>query len=142
MPSCCIDLSLAPSLSRRNCSGNPRCLSGLGERAWIQDVKDSAWHDIEDPNSERRTEVIEGRQRAIILLRACFHRATHATIAVAGQLCRLEELGSDVLPEQFSAGTLSFVPRCRRDQALEIVLLGHHPLSDVHFAMFSALECF
>ncbi|EEC14611.1 ubiquitin specific protease, putative, partial [Ixodes scapularis] len=42
---------------RRNCSGNPRCLSGLGERAWIQDVKDSAWHDIEDPNSERRTEV-------------------------------------------------------------------------------------
>lgn len=41
---------------RRNCSGNPRCLSGLGERAWIQDVKDSAWHDIEDPNSERRTE--------------------------------------------------------------------------------------
>ncbi|CAN7939041.1 unnamed protein product, partial [Ixodes hexagonus] len=41
---------------RRNCSGNPRCLSGLGERAWIQDVKDSAWHDIDDPNSERRAE--------------------------------------------------------------------------------------
>lgn len=39
---------------RRNCSGNPRCLSGLGERAWIQEVKDSAWHDIDDPNSERR----------------------------------------------------------------------------------------
>ncbi|XP_064459284.1 ubiquitin carboxyl-terminal hydrolase 48-like [Ornithodoros turicata] len=41
---------------RRNCSGNPCCLSGLGEKAFLQDVDDNAWHDIEDPNSERRPE--------------------------------------------------------------------------------------
>lgn len=39
---------------RRNCSGNPRCLSGLGEKTLLQNVDDDAWHDIEDPNSERR----------------------------------------------------------------------------------------
>lgn len=41
---------------RRNCSGNPRCLSGLGERSWLQEIKDSAWHDVDDPNAERRAE--------------------------------------------------------------------------------------
>lgn len=41
---------------RRNCSGNPRCLSGLGERIWLHELKDDAWSDLVDPNAERRPE--------------------------------------------------------------------------------------
>lgn len=48
--------SCSANACRRNCSGNPRCLSGLGERNWLQELKDSAWHDVGDPNAERRPE--------------------------------------------------------------------------------------
>ncbi|XP_076315892.1 ubiquitin carboxyl-terminal hydrolase 48-like [Tachypleus tridentatus] len=43
-----------PTSCRRNCKGNPRCLVGLGERNWLQDIADEDWHEIDDPNSERR----------------------------------------------------------------------------------------
>ncbi|XP_013784550.1 ubiquitin carboxyl-terminal hydrolase 48-like [Limulus polyphemus] len=45
-----------PTSCRRNCKGNPRCLVGLGERNWLQDIADEDWHEIDDPNSERRAQ--------------------------------------------------------------------------------------
>ncbi|CAH1775543.1 unnamed protein product [Owenia fusiformis] len=41
---------------RRNCKGNPHCLGGLGEKEWLGEIDDSNWHDLEDPNNERRKE--------------------------------------------------------------------------------------
>ncbi|XP_013383086.1 ubiquitin carboxyl-terminal hydrolase 48 isoform X2 [Lingula anatina] len=41
---------------RRNCKGNPNCLNCLGEREWLGEIDDSNWHDIEDPETERRKE--------------------------------------------------------------------------------------
>ncbi|XP_067138768.1 ubiquitin carboxyl-terminal hydrolase 48-like [Centruroides vittatus] len=43
-----------PNSCRRNCKGNPHCLYGLGERSWLQEIADEDWHEIDDPNSERR----------------------------------------------------------------------------------------
>jgi ubiquitin carboxyl-terminal hydrolase 48 len=42
---------------RRNCKGNPQCLIGLGEKEWLGEIADENWHDIEDPNNERRKKV-------------------------------------------------------------------------------------
>ena len=42
---------------RRNCKGNPYCISSLGERDWLREIEDSAWHDITDPVLERRKKV-------------------------------------------------------------------------------------
>ncbi|XP_035770027.1 ubiquitin carboxyl-terminal hydrolase 48 isoform X1 [Neolamprologus brichardi] len=39
---------------RRNCKGNPNCLVGIGEQAWLGEIDESAFHSIDDPNSERR----------------------------------------------------------------------------------------
>ena len=44
-------------VSRRNCKGNPHCLTGMGEREWMGDIADDSWHDVEDPNTERRKDV-------------------------------------------------------------------------------------
>nr|XP_006811923.1 PREDICTED: ubiquitin carboxyl-terminal hydrolase 48-like [Saccoglossus kowalevskii] len=41
---------------RRNCKGNPNCLNGLGENLWLGEIDDDSWHEIEDPNNERRQE--------------------------------------------------------------------------------------
>ncbi|XP_077998127.1 ubiquitin carboxyl-terminal hydrolase 48-like [Glandiceps talaboti] len=41
---------------RRNCKGNPRCLVGMGENLWLGEIDDESWHEIEDPNLERRSE--------------------------------------------------------------------------------------
>ena len=42
---------------RRNCKGSPRCLNFIGERSWLGKIEDSQWHDIEDPETERRKPV-------------------------------------------------------------------------------------
>lgn len=39
---------------KRNCKGNPLCLNALGERVWFGKIDDDNWHQIEDPNYERR----------------------------------------------------------------------------------------
>ncbi|KAM9361476.1 ubiquitin carboxyl-terminal hydrolase 48 [Symphorus nematophorus] len=39
---------------RRNCKGNPNCLVGIGEQAWLGEIDENAFHNIDDPNSERR----------------------------------------------------------------------------------------
>uniref|UniRef100_A0A3Q3G0C9 Ubiquitin carboxyl-terminal hydrolase 48 n=1 Tax=Labrus bergylta TaxID=56723 RepID=A0A3Q3G0C9_9LABR len=39
---------------RRNCKGNPSCLVGIGEQAWLGEIDENAFHNIDDPNSERR----------------------------------------------------------------------------------------
>nr|XP_060614752.1 ubiquitin carboxyl-terminal hydrolase 48-like [Anolis sagrei ordinatus] len=39
---------------RRNCRGNPNCLVGIGEQAWLGEIDEDAFHNIEDPNAERR----------------------------------------------------------------------------------------
>ncbi|KAJ8360631.1 hypothetical protein SKAU_G00171560 [Synaphobranchus kaupii] len=39
---------------RRNCKGNPNCLVGIGEHVWLGDIDENAFHNIDDPNSERR----------------------------------------------------------------------------------------
>uniref|UniRef100_A0A7N6B583 Ubiquitin carboxyl-terminal hydrolase 48 n=1 Tax=Anabas testudineus TaxID=64144 RepID=A0A7N6B583_ANATE len=39
---------------RRNCRGNPNCLVGIGEQAWLGEIDENAFHNIDDPNSERR----------------------------------------------------------------------------------------
>nr|XP_060615160.1 ubiquitin carboxyl-terminal hydrolase 48-like [Anolis sagrei ordinatus] len=46
------DLALFPC--RRNCRGNPNCLVGIGEQAWLGEIDEDAFHNIEDPNAERR----------------------------------------------------------------------------------------
>ena len=43
--------------SRRNCKGNPNCLVGLGEKEWLGDITDDRWHEVDDPNLERREKV-------------------------------------------------------------------------------------
>ncbi|XP_068598995.1 ubiquitin carboxyl-terminal hydrolase 48 [Brachionichthys hirsutus] len=39
---------------RRNCKGNPNCLVAIGEQAWLGDIDENTFHNIDDPNSERR----------------------------------------------------------------------------------------
>uniref|UniRef100_A0A4W3GNQ9 Ubiquitin carboxyl-terminal hydrolase 48 n=1 Tax=Callorhinchus milii TaxID=7868 RepID=A0A4W3GNQ9_CALMI len=39
---------------RRNCRGNPNCLVGLGEHVWLGEIDENSFHNIDDPNSERR----------------------------------------------------------------------------------------
>uniref|UniRef100_A0A671T6V9 Ubiquitin carboxyl-terminal hydrolase 48 n=1 Tax=Sinocyclocheilus anshuiensis TaxID=1608454 RepID=A0A671T6V9_9TELE len=39
---------------RRNCRGNPNCLVGIGEQSWLGEIDENAFHNIDDPNSERR----------------------------------------------------------------------------------------
>uniref|UniRef100_A0A8C7M1Z8 Ubiquitin carboxyl-terminal hydrolase 48 n=1 Tax=Oncorhynchus kisutch TaxID=8019 RepID=A0A8C7M1Z8_ONCKI len=39
---------------RRNCKGNPNCLVGIGEHAWLGEINENNFHNIDDPNSERR----------------------------------------------------------------------------------------
>lgn len=39
---------------RRNCKGNPNCLVGIGEHTWLGEIDENAFHNIDDPNSERR----------------------------------------------------------------------------------------
>ncbi|KAM9759170.1 ubiquitin carboxyl-terminal hydrolase 48 isoform 2-T3 [Menidia menidia] len=39
---------------RRNCKGNPNCLVGIGEQVWLGEIDENAFHNIDDPNSERR----------------------------------------------------------------------------------------
>ncbi|OWF55603.1 ubiquitin carboxyl-terminal hydrolase 48-like [Mizuhopecten yessoensis] len=41
-------------ICKRNCKGNPHCLNCIGERVWFGEIDENSWHDIEDPNSERR----------------------------------------------------------------------------------------
>lgn len=43
---------------RRNCKGNPNCLVGIGEQAWLGEIDENAFHNIDDPNSERRDKVL------------------------------------------------------------------------------------
>ncbi|KAM4015814.1 LOW QUALITY PROTEIN: ubiquitin carboxyl-terminal hydrolase 48 [Anomaloglossus baeobatrachus] len=40
-------------LCRRNCRGNPNCLVG-GEHVWLGEIDESSFHNIDDPNCERR----------------------------------------------------------------------------------------
>ncbi|KAM9297028.1 ubiquitin carboxyl-terminal hydrolase 48 [Gastrophryne carolinensis] len=39
---------------RRNCKGNPNCLVGVGEHVWLGEIDENSFHNIDDPNSERR----------------------------------------------------------------------------------------
>ena len=39
---------------KRNCKGNPFCLNCIGEKVWFGDISEETWHDIDDPNEERR----------------------------------------------------------------------------------------
>ncbi|KAM3621563.1 uncharacterized protein V6R79_012845 [Siganus canaliculatus] len=39
---------------RRNCKGNPNCLVAIGEQAWLGEIDENSFHNIDDPNSERR----------------------------------------------------------------------------------------
>lgn len=41
-------------LCRRNCKGNPNCLVGIGEHIWLGEIDENSFHNIDDPNSERR----------------------------------------------------------------------------------------
>lgn len=43
-----------PGGCNRNCKGNPYCLNGLGEKVWFGEIEDKNWHDVEDPEVERR----------------------------------------------------------------------------------------
>lgn len=44
-------------LPRRNCRGNPNCLVGIGEHAWLGEIDENSFHNIDDPNCERRKKV-------------------------------------------------------------------------------------
>ncbi|KAM4651925.1 LOW QUALITY PROTEIN: ubiquitin carboxyl-terminal hydrolase 48 [Discoglossus pictus] len=39
---------------RRNCKGNPNCLVGIGEHIWLGEIDENSFHNIDDPNFERR----------------------------------------------------------------------------------------
>lgn len=39
---------------RRNCKGNPNCLVGIGEQAWLGEIDENTFHSVDDPNAERR----------------------------------------------------------------------------------------
>uniref|UniRef100_A0A8C5PKN7 Ubiquitin carboxyl-terminal hydrolase 48 n=1 Tax=Leptobrachium leishanense TaxID=445787 RepID=A0A8C5PKN7_9ANUR len=39
---------------RRNCKGNPNCLVGIGEHIWLGEIDENTFHNIDDPNFERR----------------------------------------------------------------------------------------
>ncbi|XP_068097687.1 ubiquitin carboxyl-terminal hydrolase 48 isoform X2 [Hyperolius riggenbachi] len=39
---------------RRNCKGNPNCLVGVGEQIWLGEIDENSFHNIDDPNFERR----------------------------------------------------------------------------------------
>ncbi|XP_078186808.1 ubiquitin carboxyl-terminal hydrolase 48 isoform X9 [Callithrix jacchus] len=39
---------------RRNCKGNPNCLVGIGEHIWLGEIDENSFHNIDDPNCERR----------------------------------------------------------------------------------------
>ncbi|XP_072571838.1 ubiquitin carboxyl-terminal hydrolase 48 isoform X3 [Paramormyrops kingsleyae] len=39
---------------RRNCKGNPNCLVGIGEQGWLGEIDENSFHNIDDPNSEKR----------------------------------------------------------------------------------------
>ncbi|XP_075046685.1 ubiquitin carboxyl-terminal hydrolase 48 isoform X1 [Mixophyes fleayi] len=41
-------------LCRRNCKGNPNCLVGVGEHIWLGEIDENSFHNIDDPNFERR----------------------------------------------------------------------------------------
>ncbi|XP_040279587.1 ubiquitin carboxyl-terminal hydrolase 48 isoform X1 [Bufo bufo] len=41
-------------LCRRNCKGNPNCLVGVGEHIWLGEIDENSFHNIDDPNCERR----------------------------------------------------------------------------------------
>ncbi|NP_001120167.1 ubiquitin carboxyl-terminal hydrolase 48 [Xenopus tropicalis] len=41
-------------ICRRNCKGNPNCLVGVGEHIWLGEIDENTFHNIDDPNSERR----------------------------------------------------------------------------------------
>ncbi|XP_075461958.1 ubiquitin carboxyl-terminal hydrolase 48 isoform X1 [Ascaphus truei] len=41
-------------LCRRNCKGNPNCLVGIGEHIWLGEIDENSFHNIDDPNFERR----------------------------------------------------------------------------------------
>ncbi|XP_048823310.1 ubiquitin carboxyl-terminal hydrolase 48 isoform X5 [Lagopus muta] len=41
---------------RRNCRGNPNCLVGIGEHVWLGEIDENSFHNIDDPNCERRKE--------------------------------------------------------------------------------------
>lgn len=58
----------SPTLFRRNCKGNPFCLNGLGERSWMDEIDESQWNDIEDPDKEKRQEVI----KSILIISAVY----------------------------------------------------------------------
>ncbi|KAJ8301407.1 hypothetical protein KUTeg_020394 [Tegillarca granosa] len=45
-----------PGSCRRNCKTNPYCLNAIGERSWFTERNDDSWHDIEDPNEQRRAD--------------------------------------------------------------------------------------
>lgn len=44
-------------LPRRNCRGNPNCLVGIGEHVWLGEIDENSFHNIDDPNCERRKKV-------------------------------------------------------------------------------------
>ncbi|KAM8927094.1 ubiquitin carboxyl-terminal hydrolase 48 isoform 3-T3 [Pelodytes ibericus] len=41
-------------MCRRNCKGNPNCLVGVGEHIWLGEIDENNFHNIDDPNFERR----------------------------------------------------------------------------------------
>uniref|UniRef100_A0A8C0JC18 Ubiquitin carboxyl-terminal hydrolase 48 n=1 Tax=Chelonoidis abingdonii TaxID=106734 RepID=A0A8C0JC18_CHEAB len=43
-----------PVEPQRNCRGNPNCLVGIGEHVWLGEIDENSFHNIDDPNSERR----------------------------------------------------------------------------------------
>ena len=42
---------------RRNCKGNPKCINALGESKWFTEIDETVWHEIDDPENERREKV-------------------------------------------------------------------------------------
>ncbi|XP_053546203.1 ubiquitin carboxyl-terminal hydrolase 48 [Bombina bombina] len=46
--------SCVRGVCRRNCKGNPNCLVGIGEHIWLGEREENSFHNIDDPNFERR----------------------------------------------------------------------------------------
>uniref|UniRef100_A0A2K6S490 Ubiquitin carboxyl-terminal hydrolase 48 n=1 Tax=Saimiri boliviensis boliviensis TaxID=39432 RepID=A0A2K6S490_SAIBB len=58
---------------RRNCKGNPNCLVGIGEHIWLGEIDENSFHNIDDPNCERRKKPLELEQ----FLMVCFKTGSY-----------------------------------------------------------------
>lgn len=78
---------------RRNCKGNPNCLVGIGEHIWLGEIDENSFHNIDDPNCERRKKV--SHHFFFFFFKPSFLRRFLHSILLCFVLC----LWSEIIPD-------------------------------------------